>query len=176
MTNKELMKIMYKNGKSYSEIGRILGVSRQRVHQVIKNYKNIGKKNRESFYEKFDKCKICCNPAIALHHIDKDNTNDKPENLIPVCKDCHYKLHLLTTWARDYDSCIECGTTDRLHIAKGLCSLCWGRLKRPHIKRFKWSLKYERCISCSTTEIQHHSKGLCDNCYANQLYHKKFRP
>ena len=28
-------------------------------------------------------------------------------------------------WARDYDKCQECGTTERPHRALGLCSACY---------------------------------------------------
>ena len=28
------------------------------------------------------------------------------------------------TWARDYDACIDCGTTERPHVAHGRCKRC----------------------------------------------------
>jgi uncharacterized paraquat-inducible protein A len=31
-------------------------------------------------------------------------------------------------WSRKYDKCLECGTTERPHYAKGLCARCYMRL------------------------------------------------
>jgi len=31
-------------------------------------------------------------------------------------------------WAREYDRCQECGTTERPHYARGLCERCYHRL------------------------------------------------
>jgi len=28
-------------------------------------------------------------------------------------------------WARDYDECTTCGSTDRKHLARGLCTTCY---------------------------------------------------
>jgi len=30
-------------------------------------------------------------------------------------------------WAKDHDSCIKCGTTDRPHKGRGLCTTCYYR-------------------------------------------------
>ena len=30
-----------------------------------------------------------------------------------------------TKWARNYDKCVVCGTTERKHKAKGMCTLCY---------------------------------------------------
>lgn len=32
-----------------------------------------------------------------------------------------------TRWARNFDACQECGTTERRHLARGLCSRCYQR-------------------------------------------------
>lgn len=33
-------------------------------------------------------------------------------------------------WARDFDACVICGSTEFPHVGKGLCSSCKGRLRR----------------------------------------------
>nr|DAJ27336.1 MAG TPA: HNH endonuclease [Bacteriophage sp.] len=30
---------------------------------------------------------------MQIHHIDKNKTNNKPENLIKLCLECHIKKH-----------------------------------------------------------------------------------
>jgi len=39
----------------------------------------------------------------------------------------------IRSWARDYDACIGCGTTERPHHAHGLCRRCWVRERR-HVR------------------------------------------
>lgn len=47
------------------------------------------------------------------------------------------KLH----WSRHYDKCVECGATDRSHVAVGLCHKCYNRhwvdKHRQRITRYK---------------------------------------
>jgi hypothetical protein len=39
-------------------------------------------------------CDICdCTENIVVHHIDGDRENHKIENLIPLCRGCHSKIH-----------------------------------------------------------------------------------
>ena len=42
-----------------------------------------------------DICEICgeIKERMATHHIDKDHTNNTPENLMVLCPSCHSKLH-----------------------------------------------------------------------------------
>jgi 5-methylcytosine-specific restriction endonuclease McrA len=55
-------------------------------------------------YHKLDKsdfiaCAICKSKATEVHHIsgkpmgNKSKRYDVPENLIPLCRDCHIKAH-----------------------------------------------------------------------------------
>lgn len=39
---------------------------------------------------------------IHIHHIDRDTSNNKPENLICLCTLCHHKLHskIYSQWQR----------------------------------------------------------------------------
>jgi hypothetical protein len=30
---------------------------------------------------------------IEVHHVDGDRNNNEPDNLIPLCRDCHMQLH-----------------------------------------------------------------------------------
>lgn len=30
---------------------------------------------------------------MAAHHVNGDDTDHRPENLVPLCQDCHGKLH-----------------------------------------------------------------------------------
>lgn len=44
--------------------------------------------------EKGEECYICGSGGeVQVHHIDGDRANNDLENLIPVCKSCHGKIH-----------------------------------------------------------------------------------
>ena len=39
-------------------------------------------------------CEICGDDRnIVIHHLDQNRRNNKPENLIMLCKSCHAKVH-----------------------------------------------------------------------------------
>lgn len=90
-------------------------------------------------------------------------------------------------------ACVECKTTERAHVTRGLCTWCYGRKVR------SWQLVHRCCVRCGTTDRNHASgglctachtrpartcaacgesrphraRGLCDNCYERRRYHKK---
>ena len=39
-------------------------------------------------------CQICGREGLDAHHIDLDETNNKQENLICLCRSCHERVHL----------------------------------------------------------------------------------
>jgi len=44
--------------------------------------------------EKGEKCSECgATEDIEVHHIDGDRWNNRLENLIPLCHDCHQAVH-----------------------------------------------------------------------------------
>lgn len=54
------------------------------------------KKENTSEYQKYlqEKCAICdSRELLEVHHIDQDRTNNYPDNLITLCKECHQRVH-----------------------------------------------------------------------------------
>src|SRR5579859_3230468 len=152
--DKKLVLMLYENHNTYAEIGRKLNVSRQRVHQIIANYKHYGRSGKLKKYKKLGKkCFICRELAMALHHKDRNNNNENIDNLIPVCKKCHYDLH-----------------RGQKHKYNGI-------KKPPKVRipkfRYEWSLQFAQCRRCGTTKTKYASRGLCKNCYENIRYHNK---
>ena len=45
-------------------------------------------------------CCKCGRRFVQIHHIDEDNTNNDPDNLIPLCKLCHEEVHSTVPMAR----------------------------------------------------------------------------
>lgn len=111
------------------------------------------KRNLRFFDGKWDlvlardkKCCICGREeGLVVHHIDCNGRNVKTPNndlanLQTLCRGCHCKVHtdllhkanrekLSLKWAKNYERCIDCGTTERKHNARGLCHLCYNRRK-----------------------------------------------
>jgi hypothetical protein len=38
-------------------------------------------------------CCMCQHQATIIHHIDENNSNNDPDNLIPLCPNCHARVH-----------------------------------------------------------------------------------
>lgn len=59
--------------------------------------------HRKKAFEHYSKqCKICeSTDEIEVHHVDGNPANNQIDNLVPVCKDCHHKIHSgeLEEWA-----------------------------------------------------------------------------
>lgn len=72
-------------------------------------------------------------------------------------------------WSRWWASCAECGTTERGHVSKGLCTTCYDRLRRtgtsePEKACERWSRDHDSCTECGKTAVAHSARGLCRNC------------
>lgn len=105
MIDKQAVKTLYFITRSYAATAEMLGISRQRVHAIVENYKNTGRKGRQELYNKAwkDICEGCNkNPSSHLHHRDHNNENDEVENLISLCTKCHRLLHPRTPYKMDY--------------------------------------------------------------------------
>ena len=106
MNRLKQIKQLRKNGLSYSSIGKLFGISRQRVQQLSSGYITTEKrktcKNKykelnllfQSIFERDNfKCQICNKKATLIHHIDRNWQNNNPTNLVSLCNTCHLNLH-----------------------------------------------------------------------------------
>ena len=96
MVNRGLVEELRRQGFGYEAIAERVGVSRQRIHQIVKGYKHYGIHGRLKKYRKCGVCNDCkVTEAEVLHHIDFNNQNDSKENLVGLCRTCHTKRHLV---------------------------------------------------------------------------------
>jgi DNA-directed RNA polymerase subunit RPC12/RpoP len=122
----------YNKTLSFAQTGRLFNISRQRVHQIICQYRNYGKGNRNKLYKIAweDKCKICKkNKSSVLHHKDFNNKNDTANNLLPVCNNCHAEVHNIKR---------------RKDAQQQICIIC----NKPFIS-LNQRLKKNTCLECS---------------------------
>ena len=90
-----------KRGFSYSSIGKLFGVSRSRIHQILSGYQSNSRKWKQIRTEVLDRdycrCLLCDETIVEkliVHHIDHDDRNNEFDNLITLCKKCHGKYHI----------------------------------------------------------------------------------
>lgn len=62
-----------------------------------------------------------------VHHINGVVDDNRPENLEVMSQSEHVGVHfgLNGKWAKKYDKCIECDTTDNKHCSLGYCKKCY---------------------------------------------------
>jgi 5-methylcytosine-specific restriction endonuclease McrA len=91
---------MRESGMTLDAIGKVFNVSRQRIKQIVTpNYSYYYKqvvKDRDK-----NKCQMCGKKeTLHVHHLDRDTFNNKHDNLITLCKECHTKIHTITNRLR----------------------------------------------------------------------------
>ena len=89
---------LYLQGHTYNEIGLRLGISRQRVQQMVRPPKPLYKAIQERAYNKCEKCGIFLKKGVGhVHHIKRlgmelDTINGNG-NLQYLCGGCHRTAH-----------------------------------------------------------------------------------
>ena len=55
---------------------------------------NVIRFKKQLIEQRGECCEMCSkNPCSNLHHIDRDRSNNNPENLMLLCKSCHIEQH-----------------------------------------------------------------------------------
>jgi DNA-directed RNA polymerase subunit RPC12/RpoP len=115
---------LWREGHGYTEISRILGLSRQRVGQILRAPKLVARALLQAALArgevvKPEQCMRCAGPGpLDGHHADYD----KPLEVEWLCQRCHRRVHLHATSApaprrgrsggADYGiSCPKCGAS-----------------------------------------------------------------
>lgn len=98
------------NGNTYQDIGRLLGVSRQRIQQLLKPPRAVAEEIKKRAH---GRCEQCGLPGLShhLHHRlatkrQEDTFNDL-DNLQYLCPSCHRQAHWDMGPMRSRP-CVEC--------------------------------------------------------------------
>ena len=77
--------------KTYQEIADALNISKQRVHSIYKNYNTLPRKSRKEINDRDRGFCIVCDSTdnIEIHHINGVRSDNRIENLISLCRQCH---------------------------------------------------------------------------------------
>lgn len=172
MNNKDTIILLYIQLHSYSRTANQLGISRQRVHQVVRNYHNFGREKRLKLYSFFKEiCEVCLVfPSKHFHHKNGDNTNDTKENLVSVCIKCHQKIHQDMRENRPNRNCYTCGKeySSSYKTNKNLCNLCRTYISRKRtysiLRKFELT---DKCITCNERfrKGDNRIKNMCRRCF-----------
>ena len=120
-------------------------VANSKHRWYVRQPKTYGKQKREQFHFSGNRqaclerdnfrCVLCGSEnKLIVHHRDHNGRgsskpNNSLENLETLCRACHAAHHGTNTgWSRHHDSCISCGSTERKHNAKGLCTRCYSKV------------------------------------------------
>ena len=132
--------------------------ARYQVKRNLPGFREARKREREERYfglprwqifrRSGGKCVDCGRTATVVHHLDGDGrTNEKrglppgtnSDRMVGLCRACHLSRHrpellaarkavMRNRWARHFDACVDCGTTQQRHGAHGRCKRCYARL------------------------------------------------
>lgn len=173
---------------SASEIARKVGLSRQRVHQILKKYLTIPSriKKKIKVYLAIDICQEhSIKEKTELHHIDGNNFNNHWTNLMPLCKKAHTKIHIendLKKAIELYGTCREChrpfsGKLRPCRFQLNLCKKCkiyfdmrkFQGTKKTYLRQHE---KLDKCVRCdrSFKEVKFEASNLCSGCWGYYLY------
>jgi len=121
-------------GMPYTNIGKVFGISRARAHQIISGYGDLLHSNNSNGWYAIivqevkdrdgQKCQKCgSNECLVIHHIDRDDRNNRQTNLVTLCSSCHGIIHAQPRHE-------ECHT-------KFICQICGKEfeIKRSQVKR-----------------------------------------
>lgn len=128
---------LYEEFGSYTKVARIVGLSRQRIHQIVCNYNNTGVRGRKELYTR-DLCEVCLErKAKHGHHKDFNNENDTAENMLEVCVPCHKKIHSARLRSLSPSQCSICKREFRVGLKKFaikecLCRTCYKKIHNSH--------------------------------------------
>ena len=66
---------------------------------------------------------------LHVHHVNGNTLDNSINNLVAISPKIHRDEHgLLGRWSLKYDRCQECGSDERNHMSKGLCTECYQRI------------------------------------------------
>lgn len=119
LTNEEIVEL-FKTGSTYTRIADLSGISRQRVHQIIKKKYPEYKKSKPNKV----KCAMCGRTFTKTYN----NVNNK------ICKNCkQYNKHIVAIEDRRLrrfeikKNCIGCRVSFKIkpHKARNRCNNCY---------------------------------------------------
>lgn len=140
-------------GLSYSEIGRKLGVSRQRAQQILMPPPPIYNLIRKRAGDRCERCGVFVTSGHVHHRNWQDGNHNNPDELEYLCPSCHMKSHPGIGGRRkrkQLGTCMKCSRT--LGKSKRYCDY--------HLQK--------KAAGLRRRNARFRERGLCAKCGANR--------
>ena len=94
MDRKTIIHEMRKERKTYQEIADSLGITKQRVHQIYKNYSSMNHEKTLKVRDRDDGMCVICDSTenLEVHHINGIRRDNHLDNLVTLCRKCHVRV------------------------------------------------------------------------------------
>lgn len=149
---------LYREGLTLENIGGEVGVTRERVRQVVASTIRQMAINESILKD------IVVDSEIMYEEMEKKRKASKelknPKKIKPI--------KVIKQWSRYYPSCKKCGTTALPHVRTGLCEQCIGQFRAGRRESIL-AEHFNKCDKCATTRSE--SASL----YGRDLYITKER-
>lgn len=191
MIDREYIKGLYLQLRSYQGVGDKVGLSRQRVHQIVSDYRTHRFSNKHYFRIMAacdHKCVQCGKPNPTVFHFKDFNCNNRDDsNIMPVCSVCQGILMQGRSKKTKYfnQPCYRCEKImDRKPLkpgGRGFCTSCVaylslckkrGYIAHPYPHTYNRSRIGTPCVECGKIIKRRSSLGHCMTCYSRFRYHK----
>jgi len=138
------------NGKTYSEIGKNLGLSKQRAQQLVCLTKGERAKFLEEHGEFCDRCGELVGQSGHIHHKKAKISFNGWANLELLCIACHRHIH-----KKDNGNCPVCGTSLQRPNAHHCSSECWSKASQVKKICTVCGVEFTRCRSLVEARYKH---------------------
>jgi len=165
--NKQILET-YREGKTLQQTGRIFGVSRERIRQII--FIEIKKEIQKEFNLfrltklEIKQLDVATKDEIRDIYLNRILTERKNTEQRIKKKMKRFPSYSAFSTLTQYSKALGEKIDD---IKKCLPDIVY------YNKKKKWSRLYNKCRICGTTSTKHHSYGLCKKCYVKSDHFKE---
>lgn len=110
---------LWREGLTLANIGNVVGVSRERVRQIV-----VGTVRQIAVNESIEKGIVMDSDVLAEEEAKKRKQAQEAKRTPR-----HVHKNEAKRWSRYYLACKSCGTTSIPHVRKGLCEQCIGQFR-----------------------------------------------
>ena len=156
-------------GYNFAEIGKVKGVSRERIRQLFE--KAISNEAENVFGDKYSKEDLDAIREVSKEEYQLNNARRLYADKLLENKDVAMQVATKHKITSQKSLVTRLGLTAKAALI--LEEVLPDVAAKLRSNGDKWSMKYEKCVQCGTTETPHQARGLCDVCYTRSDHHRE---